>query len=113
MKSAADIVQAQLDAYNAQDLDALCAFYAEDCVLAGFNGAVTSKGRAGVRERYGKLFADRPRNRARLVNRIVIGNLVIDHEDVERAPGGERFEVAAIYTLRNGLIARVDFARGE
>jgi len=30
---------------------------------------------------------------------------------VTRAPDGETFEVAAIYTIREGLIARVDFAR--
>ena len=35
------------------------------------------------------------------------------HERVERAPGGDNFEVAAIYTLRDGKIARVDFARGS
>ncbi len=36
---------------------------------------------------------------------------VIDHESVERAPGGESFEVAPIYTIKDGLIARVDFVR--
>jgi len=36
----ADIVQGQLDAYNAQDLDAHCAFFADDVVVADLNGAV-------------------------------------------------------------------------
>ena len=106
-----DIVQAQLDAYNAQDLDKLCRFYAEDCELASLNGEVTQRGRAEVHARYKAAFAQFPQNRARLVNRIAVGNTVVDHEDVSRAPGGERFEVIAIYTLKNGFIARVDFAR--
>jgi hypothetical protein len=105
------VVQRQLDAYNAQDLDAFMACYAQDVVLAGLNGEVTERGSNAVRARYGALFARFPHNRARLVNRIDLGNVVIDHEDVEREPGGERFQVAAIYTVRDGLIVRVDFAR--
>jgi hypothetical protein len=30
---------------------------------------------------------------------------------VIRAPGGEQFEIIAIYSFRDGLIARVDFAK--
>jgi hypothetical protein len=35
----------------------------------------------------------------------------VDHEHVVRAPGGEAFEIIAIYTIKNGLIARVNFAK--
>lgn len=104
------VVQGQLDAYNAQDLDAYCACFAGDCVIADFNGDVTSDGLAAIRTRYGQLFADFPHNRARLINRVAVGNIVIDHEDVVRAPGNG-FMCAAIYTLKHGLIARVDFVR--
>ena len=48
---------------------------------------------------------------ADLVNRIVIGNTVIDHERVFRSPDATPFEVAAIYTIRGGKIARVDFVK--
>lgn len=105
------IAQGQLDAYNAQDLDAYMAFFADDCVVADLNGPVTMHGAAAIRERYATTFATYPENRARLVHRIVIGQTVIDHEDVARTPGGERFEVAAIYTIRDGKIARVDFVK--
>lgn len=105
------IAQGQLDAYNAQDLDAYMAFFADDCVVADLNGPVTMQGAAAIRERYAKTFATYPENRARLVHRVVIGQTVIDHEDVARTPGGERFEVAAIYTIRDGKIARVDFVK--
>jgi uncharacterized protein (TIGR02246 family) len=105
------IAQGQLDAYNAQDLDAFMAFYADDCIVADLNGQVTNNGAAAIRERYAAMFAKFPQNKAALVNRIVVGNTVVDHEDVLRAPGGERFEACAIYTMRGGKIARVDFAR--
>lgn len=109
--SSADIVQRQLDAYNAQDLDLFCTFYAPDCVISDLNGAVQQTGLGEIRARYEKAWALFPQNRAVVLSRIVVGNTVIDHERVSRAPGGETFEVAAIYTLRDGLIARVDFAR--
>jgi len=106
-----DVVQAQLDAYNAQDLDRFCACYAPDCLIADLNGAVQQSGLAEIRARYEKAWAQFPLNRAMALSRIVVGDTVIDHERVTRAPDGETFEVAAIYTIREGLIARVDFAR--
>jgi uncharacterized protein (TIGR02246 family) len=109
--SAEAIVQRQLDAYNAQDLDAFCACFAADCVLTELNGAVTGEGGAAVRARYANLFSDYPDNRAELINRIVVGDVVIDHEDIARTKQGDRFRAAAIYTVRDGLIARVDFVR--
>jgi uncharacterized protein (TIGR02246 family) len=108
--SASDVVQAQLEAYNAQDLDKFCSFYADDCVIAELNGAVTQRGQEAVRQRYGAMFAANPRNRARIANRIAVGDYVIDHEEVERGPG-QRLTVIAIYTVKDGLITRLDMAR--
>lgn len=106
------IAQAQLDAYNAQDLDAYCGFFTDDVVVAGLNGAVSSQGAAAYRARYAEAFAQFPRNAAALLNRMVVGDAtVIDHERVDRGDGSAPFEVAAIYTFRGDLIARVDFAR--
>lgn len=111
MSASADLIQRQLDAYNAQDISAFLACYADDAELATLNGGVNQKGLDAVRKRHEDLFAQFPENRAKLVNRIDLGTTVIDHEAVERSPGGEAFEVAAIYTIRDGKIARVDFAR--
>lgn len=111
--SPADLVQKQFDAYNAQDLDRLCACYAEDCVITDLDGEVTIRGRAAFRERFAKTFAEYPKNRAWSVNRMAVGNVVVDHEVGERAPGGERFEIIAVYTIKNGLIGRLAMGRGQ
>ena len=111
MSASAELVQKQLDAYNNQSIDAFLACYADDAVLAGLNGDVTHVGLAAIRKRHQDLFYEFPRNHAKLVNRIDLGTTVIDHEQVLRAPGGDQFEVAAIYTITGGKIARVDFAR--
>ncbi len=109
--SPADVAQGQLDAYNAQDLDAHCAFFADDIIVADLNGAVTIKGIEAYRAKYVQVFADFPHNRAELANRIVLGDTVIDHERVYRAGSEETFQVAAIYTIAGGKIARVDFVK--
>lgn len=109
--SKVDIVQAQLDAYNAQDLDAYCGFFSDDVVVADLNGNVTTQGAAAYRERYAGAFAQFPQNRAELLNRMVVGDTVIDHERVIRGPDGPVFEVAAIYSFDGDKIARVDFVK--
>lgn len=106
-----EIVQAQLDAYNERDADRLAAFYAEDCVFTDLAGNVTLQGRAAVRERFRKTFSDHPRNRAWSKNRIAVGNIVVDHEQGERSPGGESFELVAVYTVHNGKITRLAMGR--
>ena len=106
-----DIAQAQLDAYNAQDLDAYASFFAEDCIIAPINGTPSETSRDAIKLRYAKAFAQFPQNKAVLKNRIAVGNTVVDHELVIRAPGGEQFEIIAIYSFKDGLISRVDFAK--
>jgi len=109
--TAALIAQAQLDAYNAQDLDAHCACFADDVVVADLNAEPNLHGKDAYRARYEGMFAQFPQNRAELVSRSVIGNTVIDHERVFRSPDATAFEVAAIYSFAGGKIARVDFVK--
>ena len=107
----ADVAQGQMDAYNVQDLDTFCAFYADDVVISDFNGPVTQQGIGALRERYAKMFAEFPQNRVELVGRMVIGDRVIDHERVFRSPEATPFEVAVVYTIAQGRIARADFVK--
>lgn len=109
--SAINIVQAQLDAYNAQDLDLYCSFFTDDIIVADVGGAVTGRGIDAYRARYKKAFADFPQNTAELLARMPVGGVVIDHERVSRGPDGPVFEVAAIYSFRGDKICRVDFVK--
>ena len=105
------VAQKQLDAYNTQDLDAYVSYFTEDCVVSSLNGAPTETSRDAIKARYTRAFATFPQNKAYLKGRVAVGNTVVDHELVIRSPGGEQFEIIAIYTFRDGLIARVDFAK--
>ena len=107
----ADIVQAQVDAYNAQDLDRFVAFYADDAIIADIDGVILQSGRAEIRDRFGAMFGQFPQNRCWIAHRFAVGDHVIDHEQGERTLGGDGFNVAAIYTLKDGLITRLVMAR--
>jgi hypothetical protein len=106
-----DLVERQLQAYNRQDLDGHCACFADDVVVANVGEAPNLTGIADYRARYEKLFAEFPKNHAELVSRVSIGDKIVDHERVRRSPEGAPFEVLAIYSFREGKIARVDFVR--
>jgi hypothetical protein len=105
------LIERQLATYNRGDLEGFLACYSDDVVVASLGGGIETTGIAALRERYGALLATHPDNRARVVNRMLLGNRVVDHEMVDRGGGGERFEVIAIYTIIGDKIARVDFLK--
>jgi imidazolonepropionase-like amidohydrolase len=108
----ADIVQRQLNAYNARDLDAFIATYRPDARLYAFPDRLEAEGHAAMRRIYGQMFANLPDLHAEVPRRIVAGNHVIDQEVVTGLPGGETMRATAIYEVQDGLIARVWFIEG-
>jgi uncharacterized protein (TIGR02246 family) len=111
--SAVQVVQRQLEAYNAQDLDAFAATYADDVVITrGPEKSVFVQGKPVLRERYGAMFAKYPNCRARIVERKTEGDrVVLDHEIVT-GRGPERpdpWDVGFVrYEVENGVIKRVE-----
>lgn len=99
------VVQKQLDAYNAHDVDALLATYAPDAKQFEHPGKLLADGHAQIRERMAGRFQDK-RLHARLIRRVVMGDVVIDHEDVARTlpEGPGRVDLVAIYQVRDGHI---------
>ena len=108
------IVQRQLDAYNARDVDALMATYAEDVLQFEYPDTLLCSGAAQLKERMTTRLSD-PHLHARLIHRAVMGNVVIDHEEVTRTfpEGTGKIELVAIYEVRDGRIARARFISGE
>jgi uncharacterized protein (TIGR02246 family) len=103
-----EIVQAQLDAYNRHDLEGFLAFYADDAVLVNYPDQITQTGKAEMRARYQKRFAQ-PNVRAEILERIVFSNFVIDHERITSPPTTDVIEAVATYEVENGKIVRVTF----
>jgi hypothetical protein len=100
-----DPVQAQVDAYNARDIDAFVAPYADDVVITDASGRPIMAGVEPIREEYGAMFAASPDLQAEILGRISTGGWTVDHERVSRA--GETREVLVAYQVADGQIARV------
>jgi hypothetical protein len=76
-------VQRQLDAYNAKDLARFLAEYTEDVqVFRPPAREPVLSGKQAFGEHYARNRFTLPNLHARLVKRIVSGNIVVDHEDV-------------------------------
>jgi hypothetical protein len=105
------VVQAQLDAYNKQDVKAFAAVFALDVKIYNQVGDTIPSltGRAAVEKRYGDLFKKYPKNYSTLAGRIVQGNYVIDHEVITGREQEAR--IVAIYEVKQGLIVRCWFIR--
>lgn len=99
------LVQRQLDAYNARDIDALLATYAPDARQFEHPGKLLASGTAEMRDRMAQRFLE-PNLHAHLLRRVVMGNIVIDHEEVIRSfpEGTGRVDMVAIYEVVDGKI---------
>jgi hypothetical protein len=105
----AEVVSAQLDAYNARDIAAFAATYAEDaCLYRMPHSELMLRGRQQITAYYGGTAFKNTSLHAEVLSRLVIGNKVIDHE---RAVGirPEPVEFMAVYEVHDGLIQAVWF----
>lgn len=107
------VVQRQLDAYNARDIDKLIATYAEDAQQFEHPNTLLADGAEQIRERSIVRFREANLH-AHLLKRIVSGDVVIDHERVARTfPEGEgTIELVAIYKVSGGRISKAWFISG-
>jgi len=109
MNTAEHIVQAQLDAYNARDLQAFVAGY--DDQIEVFRPPAAEPGITGITalaQHYADKRFNLPDLHAELVNRMVIGQKVIDHERVHGV-AEHIIEAAAVYEVIGQKIVRVWF----
>src|SRR5262249_21690834 len=110
---APDVIERQLTAYNAKNLDAFLACFAPDAELFEFPDKSLAKGTEALRARYAKRFAD-PILHATIADRMVGAKRVVDHEHITitwpEGPG--TWDAVAIYEVEGNLIKRVWFVFG-
>jgi len=107
-------VKMQLDAYNARDIETFMPWWTDDCQYYAFPSTLLASSAAEIRERHVERFKE-PDLHGRLLNRIVLGNMVIDHETVTRnfPEGKGELDVVCIYEVEHGKIAKAWFKMGE
>jgi len=108
-----EVVQAQLDAYNAKDLDAFLEVFSDEAVA--YNYGETEPfidGKPSFKQTYGNLFESSPQLRSEVISRQVIGNTVIDYEYITGREGSKMpLLLIAIYVVNDGKIVRCEFIR--
>jgi hypothetical protein len=88
-------------------LEALLRIYADDAQMFEHPAKLLVTGSAELRERFMTRFKE-PNLNAKLRQRIVMGNTIIDYEEVTRTfpEGTGRVDLVMIYEVQNGRIAK-------
>ena len=97
-------VEAQFQAYNARDLTAFLACFAEEC--KGYRmptEAPSTVGKGALGAFYAEHRFNNPALRAELLSRTVMGNKVFDHERIHGL-SPEPLESLAVFEVEAGLI---------
>ena len=97
------VVDLQIGAFNRRDADSFAATYSVDAVITN----LTSReppicGRAAIRDHYAAIFEAVPDLRASVAGRLIVGDLVIDHEHLPSLAA----QAVATYQVEDDLILR-------
>lgn len=104
MSSEVELVQRQVDAFNARDTDAFLACYATDAVIRHGDGRVLMTGHEEMRAFYRPVFDD-PQLRAEVTGRLQAGDWVVDEE--RSVATGSSFHGLVAYQIREDRIHTV------
>lgn len=109
-----EVVQRQLDAYNAKDIDAWLGTYAPNAQQFELHGALLASGHVEMRARMAERFRE-PDLKATLLSRTVMQSVVVDYERITRnfPEGLGTIEMLCIYEVRDGAIQKATFALGR
>jgi hypothetical protein len=109
----ANVIQAQVDAYNAHDIEAFAALFSPDVEIIRLPAHETSiSGLPDLRAAYQALFDRAPAIHCAIRNRMTLGAFVIDDEHLTGYPDGQTVDALVIYEVKDGLIQRSWVIRG-
>ena len=83
MPEPADVVDAQVKAFQGRDLESFLACYSVNAVIKDADGNVMMGGMESLRRMYGQLFRDSPALAVAIPNRMTVGEYVVDEEQIE------------------------------
>ncbi|MDR7151268.1 hypothetical protein J2W49_003241 [Hydrogenophaga palleronii] len=109
-----NVVQAQLEAYNARNLEGWLSTYSEDAEQFLLHAGSLARGQAAIRQRMEERFKD-PALHAKLLHRTCMESVVVDHELVTRTfpEGLATVEMICVYEVQAGKIIKATFAMGQ
>ena len=112
MSATTDLIDREIAAYRARNLDEFLSFYSADAVIRDGDGNIVVGGALEMREYYGSLFRSSPDLRLEIPRRIEFGEYVIDEEivdgiNVEGFPS--QLHAAVVYRVKDSKISQLTF----
>jgi hypothetical protein len=105
--SPVEVVQKQLEAYNARDLERFLRCFSDDVrVFRPPNGEPVISGKPDFAAFYANQRFNRPALKAEILNRTVLGNKVFDHERIFGVQT-EAMEMVVVFEVENNLITSI------
>jgi len=108
-ESPEQVVQRQVNAYNARNIEAFLDTYATNVKIYNEQGQLIMEGHDAMRAGYTNMFESVTNLYCEIEKRIVINNKVIDKEKVRFNKGF--INAVAIYEVSNGKISKVSFVK--
>ncbi len=111
MTTPLEVVEHQLQTYNARDIDGFAACFSDDIVIMNMDtNTVRTSGLAALRDFYAAQFLRWPLQRSRVTNRQFLGEFVTDLEYITGVPDRDPYFLLAVFRVRSGRIDRVWFS---
>ena len=110
------LVQGQLDAYNARDVEKFCSFYhpeveAWDINATSFKTDLICRGIKDFKQIYGKKFENTPELFCELKHRTITKFSILDEEMVTVKKDAPLVHAVALYHFKDNLIYRIHFTK--
>jgi hypothetical protein len=107
-----DLIDAQLEAFRARDIERFLACFDSDVVVSDFDGNVLVQGVEGIRANYATLFANSPDLSVEILGRIESEPFVVDLEHLDgfiNPPYPRTFDPGCVYRVVDGKITAMKF----
>lgn len=106
-KTPEDVVQQQVNAYNARDIEALMATYSPGIKIYYHPDTLFCSGLEELKQRSQAFFDSNPNLHVETINRIVMGSFVITRDKLTGLANNQVYNSASIYKVQDGLIRQV------
>jgi len=106
-KTAVALVQQQLDAYNARNIDAFMVPFSDSLECYTFPNEPRGKGKESLRKGMSDFLSKVPDLHCEITGRIVKGNMVVDKEHITGMNGNMVMEAIVIYEIEGEKIKKV------
>jgi imidazolonepropionase-like amidohydrolase len=106
-KTAEDVVQQHVNAYNVRDIEALMATYSPGIKIYYHPNTLFCSGLEELKQRSQALFESNPNLHVETINRIVMGSFVITQDKLTGLANNQIYNNASVYKVQDGLIQQV------